>query len=150
MSGVNQPPWRPQVSPMETLSPLLHVSSSISKATERTLKIPCAPTNIPQSVPSSITSRHVMDTLHVVTRKLSFQKLGFYTYEIGSHSLRLGRPMTIYLASIPKHTIKFIGGWQSDAFLVYLYIQITTFTQCVTEAMAKVRWFKYATSTDFS
>ena len=46
--------------------------------------------------------------------------------------------MILHLAGLPEHTIKIIERWQSDAFLIYLQGQITTFTHGVAAAMAKV------------
>ena len=101
------------------------------------------------STPSSIPSRHITATLCTTAIKLGFQKLGFYSHEIGSHSLRSGGAMTLHLAGVPEHTIKIIGRWRSDAFLIYLQGQIATFTQGVAAAMAKVRWFKHTTAPSF-
>ena len=101
------------------------------------------------ATPSAIPSRHITATLRTAATKLGFQKLGFHSREIGSHSLRSGGAMTLHLAGIPEHTIKIIGRWRSDAFLIYLQGQIATFTQGVAGAMAKVRWFKHTTAPSF-
>ena len=102
------------------------------------------------SIPSSISSRHITTTLRITTQKLGFQKLGFFPHKIGYHSLRSGGAMTLHLAGVLEHTIKIIGRWQSDAFLIYLQGQITTFTQGVAAAMAKVRWFKHTIAPNIS
>ena len=51
--------------------------------------------------------------------------------------------MTLHLAGIPDSTIKIVGRWRSDAFLIYLQGQIATFTRGVAAAMAKVQWFRH-------
>ena len=103
---------------------------------------------IPDSpLPTSISSRHVTFTLREEARKIGFQKLGFFPHEIGSHSLRSGGAMTLHLAGVSEHTIKIIGRWRSDAFLIYLQGQIASFTKGVAAAMAQVQWFKHTVAT---
>ena len=51
--------------------------------------------------------------------------------------------MTLHLAGIPDSTIKIVGRWRSDAFLIYLQGQIATFTRGVAAVMAKVQWFRH-------
>ena len=73
--------------------------------------------------------------------KIGFQRLGFHAHEIGSHSLRLGGAMNLHQSHVPSSTIKIIGRWRSDAFLIYLQGQVATFTKGVSKAMAVVPWF---------
>ena len=87
-------------------------------------------------IPASINIQHITATLRLEASKIGFQKLGFYPHEIGSHSLRSGGAMTLHLAGISEHTIKIIGRWRSDAFLIYLQGQIASFTKGVAAAMA--------------
>ena len=49
--------------------------------------------------------------------------------------------MTLHQAHVPNSTIKIIGRWMSDAFLIYLQGQVATFTKGVSKAMAAVPWF---------
>ena len=51
--------------------------------------------------------------------------------------------MNLHQAHIPDSTIKIIGQWRSDAFLIYLQEQVATFTKGVSKAMAAVPWFIY-------
>jgi hypothetical protein len=53
--------------------------------------------------------------------------LGFEPRKIGTHSLRLGATMEMYLAEIPVYTIMLIGRWLSDAFLHYIQKQVEQF-----------------------
>ena len=92
---------------------------------------------------ASINSHYITATLRLEASKIGFQKLGFYPHEIGSHSLRSDGAMTLHLAGIFEHTIKIIGRWRSDAFLIYLQGQIASFTKGVAAAMATVQWFKH-------
>ena len=97
----------------------------------------------PTSPIASVNSQHITDTLRIAAKKLGFQMLGFLPHEIGSHSLRSGGAMTLHLAGISEHTIKIIGRWRSDAFLIYLQGQIASFTAGVAAAMAAVPWFTH-------
>ena len=93
--------------------------------------------------PQSVNSRQITALLRLHATKIGFQTLGFHPHEIGTHSLRSGGAMTLHLAGISDSTIKIVGRWRSDAFLIYLQGQIATFTQGVAAAMAKVQWFRH-------
>ena len=97
----------------------------------------------PTSTIASVNSQHITNTLRIEAKKLGFQMLGFLPHEIGSHSLRSGGAMTLHLAGISEHTIKIIGRWRSDAFLIYLQGQVASFTSGVAAAMAAVQWFTH-------
>ena len=51
--------------------------------------------------------------------------------------------MTLYLTGIKKHTIKIIGRWCSDSFLIYLQGQVASFTTVVASAISLVPWFRH-------
>ena len=51
--------------------------------------------------------------------------------------------MMPHQAHIPNTTIKIISWWRLDAFLVYLQVQVATFTKVVASAMAKIAWFHH-------
>ena len=89
----------------------------------------------------SVTGSNIVFHLRATAHKIGFHRLGFHAHEIGSHSLRLGGAMTLHQAHVPDSTIKIIGRWRSDAFLIYLQGQIATFTKGVSKAMAEVPWF---------
>lgn len=100
--------------------------------------------------PRCVNSRQITALLRLHAAKIGFQKLGFYPHEIGTHSLRSGGAMTLHLAGIADSTIKIVGRWRSDAFLIYLQGQIATFTKGVAAAMAKVQWFRHTNAPDAS
>ena len=70
--------------------------------------------------PKTVTSTNIVSLLCLQAANLVFQRLGFYPHEIGSYSLLSGLSMTLHQAHVPNSTIKIIGWWRSDAFLVYL------------------------------
>ena len=95
----------------------------------------------PGSAKKSVTGSNIVFYLHATARKIGFQRLGFHAHEISSHSLRSGSAMTLHQAHVPSSTIKIVGTWRSDAFLIYLQGQVATFTKGVSKAMAAVPWF---------
>ena len=89
----------------------------------------------------SVTSTHLVALLMIWAGKIGFDQLGFHQYEIGSHSLRSGGAMTLHQSGQYVSTTKVIGRWSSDAFLIYLQEQLTTFTEGVSAAIKQVMWF---------
>ena len=82
-----------------------------------------------------------MAFLRLWAGKLRHRRLGFHPNEIGSNSLRSGGAMTLHQAGVADSTIKIIGRWKSDAFLIYLQGQVLTFTRGVAAKMRNVMWF---------
>eukprot|EP00957_Ditylum_brightwellii_P166469 12671483-Ditylum_brightwellii.AAC.1 len=46
--------------------------------------------------------------------------LGFKKESVGTHSIRSGSAMSIYLRECPVYTIMMIGRWSSNTFLRYI------------------------------
>jgi hypothetical protein len=61
--------------------------------------------------------------------------LGFPPDDIGTHSIRPGAAMAMYLAGVPVFTIMLIGRWSSDAFLRYIRRQVLQFSVGVSKRM---------------
>ena len=57
------------------------------------------------------------------------------TSEIGTHSLRLGAAMEMYLGEISVYIIMLISKWLSDAFLCYIQKQVEQFLRKVAKKM---------------
>ena len=89
----------------------------------------------------SVTTSHLVARLRLWTSKIGYARLGFHPHEIGSHSLHSGGAMTLNQAGQSDSTIKIIGRWRSDAFLIYLQGQVATFTKGVSVAMKQGMWF---------
>jgi hypothetical protein len=62
-------------------------------------------------------------------------KLGFTADEVGTHSLRSGAAMSMYLAHVAVYTIMIIRRWSSDAFLRYIRKQVEMFSHNVSIRM---------------
>ena len=85
----------------------------------------------------SITSKNAINALRSAVKKHGEDRLGFQANEIGTHSIRSGGAMAMYLAvpQIPTYTIQLIGRWRSDAFLKYIRKQVKQFSACISESM---------------
>ena len=55
--------------------------------------------------------------------------------------------MTLHQAGVKDSTIKVIGRWKSDAFLIYLQGQVISFTKGVAFAMKEVMWLQSSART---
>ncbi len=48
-------------------------------------------------------------------------RLGFPAARIGTHSLRAGATIAMFLAGVPAETIQLIGRWRSQTFMRYVW-----------------------------
>ena len=61
---------------------------------------------------------------------------GLHATHVGSHSLRAGGAMAMHLNGIDPNTIKKMGRWSSDTFLMYIHEQIAAFSNNVSKRMS--------------
>lgn len=61
--------------------------------------------------------------------------LGFKAKEIGCHSIRLSFTMFLYLQDIRTDRIILQRRWQSDAFLLYICVQVIAFGRGLSNAI---------------
>ncbi len=71
------------------------------------------------------TSDRVIDALRNAVGAIGKTKLGFKKEDVGTHSIRSGAAMAMYLGECPVFMIMLIGRWSSDAFLIPLLHQKT-------------------------
>ncbi len=90
-----------------------------------------------------ITSKTILQHLRAACATIRSACLGFEPHEIGTHSLRSGAAMEMYLGEIPVYTIMLIGRWLSDAFLCYICKQAKQFLQNVTKRMLNFCSFRH-------
>ena len=69
--------------------------------------------------------------------QLGLHRNGLTSNLVGSHSLRAGGAMAMYLNGVPHDTVRKMGRWQSDTFLMYIHEQIAAFSANVSTAMSK-------------
>jgi hypothetical protein len=90
-----------------------------------------------------ITSKSILQHLRAACSSYGSARLGFEPHEVGTHSLRSGAAMEMYLGEIPVYTIMLIGRWSSDAFLRYIRKQVEQFSRNVSKKMLTFRSFRH-------
>ncbi len=63
--------------------------------------------------------------------------------EIGTHSIRSGAAMAIYLGGAPVFAIQMIGRWSSNSFMKYIRKQIEEFTYGISQQMLTMQDFRH-------
>jgi len=76
-----------------------------------------------------LSSKMLLNRLHAIIKTIGEDKLGSTALEeLGTHSIRSGATMAMFLASVPIFTIMLIDRWYSDAFLHYIRCQVQVFS----------------------
>ncbi len=91
----------------------------------------------------SITSEMVANLLKDGVIEIGETKLGIHRSEVGTHSVRSGAAMAIYLAGVPIFSIMLIGRWLSLAFLKYIQKQVQEFSFGISLKLIEVQSFKH-------
>jgi len=68
-------------------------------------------------------------------------------HELGTHSIRSGSAMAMYLGGVPVFAIMMIGRWSSDSFMKYIRTQIEEFTFDVSKRMRMMQEFRHTPNT---
>jgi hypothetical protein len=76
----------------------------------------------------NLTSKILIDTVCNAVVAVGEDSLSFKASEIGTHSIRSGAAMQMYLGKCPIYTIMLIGRWSSNALLQYMRKQIEKFS----------------------
>ena len=90
-----------------------------------------------------ITSHPVIDALQGTVGAIGEAKLGFKKEDVGTHSIRSGAAMAMYLGECPVFMIMLIGCWSSNAFLRYIRKQVMEFSQNVAKKMLSCQNFRH-------
>lgn len=85
----------------------------------------------------TIKSTEIACALRTAARSIGEDNLGFKAIELGTHSIRAGAAMAMYLTDTPVYTIMLVGRWSSDAFLRYIRTQVQRFARGVSLNMVK-------------
>jgi hypothetical protein len=94
-----------------------------------------------------IKSKTVCEKLRAAAMAIGPDKLGYSWKDIGTHSLRSGAAMAMYLSDTPVFTIMLIGRWSSDAFLRYIRRQVQEFSKGVSHGMIRDEAFFHVPTT---
>ena len=68
---------------------------------------------------------------------MGLEAQGFDISRVGSHSLRSGGAMALRLAGYNDDTIKKLGRWSSNTYLIYIQTQVALLSQGVALLMAR-------------
>jgi hypothetical protein len=90
-----------------------------------------------------VTSTHMINALSDAVGAIGEVKLGIKNEDVGTHSIRLGTAMAMYLGECPILMIMLIRCWSSDAFLRYIRKQVMEFIQNVAKRMLLCRNFRH-------
>jgi hypothetical protein len=75
-----------------------------------------------------VESKSVVAKLRAAARRIGEAELGYPPSDIGTHSIRSGFAMAMYLAGARKFSIMLQGRWGSDSFLKYIRPQVQQFS----------------------
>jgi len=90
-----------------------------------------------------ISSADITNALHDGLRTYGEARLRINVNEIGTHSIRSGAAMAMYLGGVPVFAIQMIGRWSSDSFMKYIRKQIEEFTYDVSQKMLTMQHFRH-------
>jgi len=90
-----------------------------------------------------ITSKEMVVPLRIAVEAFGQSRLGIAKEEIGTHSLRAGAAMAMYLGRCPVYVIMMIGRWSSDAFLSYIRKQVEQFSHKVSSQMLRFQFHRH-------
>jgi hypothetical protein len=90
-----------------------------------------------------ITSKTITQHLRAACAAIGSETLGFEPHEVGTHLLRSGAAMEMYLGEVPVYTIMLMGRWSSNAFLRYIRKQVELFSRDVSKRMLSFRSFRH-------
>jgi hypothetical protein len=90
-----------------------------------------------------VMSQHMINALRDTASAIGEVKLGIKKEDIGTHLMRSGAAMAMYLGECPVFMIMLIGCWSSDAFLRYIRKQVMEFSQNVAKRMLSCQNFRH-------
>ena len=92
-----------------------------------------------------VTSKDMVNALRGAIACIGEEKLGIKQEDIGTHSIRSGAAMAMYLGECPVYVIMMIGRWSSDAFLRYIRKQVEQFSHNVSSRMLRFELHRHVT-----
>jgi hypothetical protein len=96
-------------------------------------------TYISNGVVEHVASSQVINALRDVVGAIGETQLGIAKHKIGTHSIRSGAAMAMYLGECPVYMTMLISHWSSDAFLRYIRKQVMEFSHNVSKKMLRFK-----------
>ena len=90
-----------------------------------------------------VTSKMMIEALQAGVESIGYDRLNLEPGDIGTHSIRSGAAMAMFLDEVPVPRIKMLGRWSSDAFLKYIRKQVEEFSHNISSRMIKHREFRH-------
>jgi hypothetical protein len=118
------------------------IVKKIKKYPGTTSKSPIS-TNFNNGVIDQVTSNHMINTLRDAVGGIGEMRLGIKKEIVGTHSIRSGAAMIMYLGECPVFMIMLIGRWSSNAFLQYIRKQMMEFSQNMAKMMLACQNFRH-------
>ena len=82
-----------------------------------------------------VSGQDALQAIRAAATSIGETSLGFKISDIGTHSIRSGAAMAMYLDEVPVYTIMLIGRWSSNAFLLYIRKQVEQFSKNISSRM---------------
>lgn len=86
--------------------------------------------------PNGIQAREITSAVRTGIRLLGLTLQGISEADGSSHSLRAGGAMAMHLNGASDNSIKKMGRWSSDTFLMYIHEQIAAFSRGISSLMS--------------
>jgi len=90
-----------------------------------------------------VTTTHMIHALRDAVGAIGEVKLGIKKENVGTHLIRSGAAMAMYLRECPVFMIMLIGCLSSDAFLRYIRKQVSEFSQNVAKRTLSCQNFRH-------
>ena len=90
-----------------------------------------------------VTADHISKAIKEAAGEIGLHRLGYEPADVSSHSLRAGGAMAMHLNKIDTITIRKMGRWKSDTFLMYIHEQISAFAAGVSLKMSNAIPFRH-------
>ncbi len=95
-----------------------------------------------------VTSQQVINALRNTLGAIGETRLGIAKHELGTHSIRLGAAMAMYLEECLVYTIMLINRCSSNAFFRYIRKQVMEFSHNVSKRMLTFQTFRHIPNFD--
>ena len=93
----------------------------------------------PQYFP--VKSNQVLQHIRNTVTQIGVNTLGLKPTEVGNYSIRSSFAMMLHVQGIPSEKIMLQGRWRSTAFLTYLRVQVTKFSDGLSDKISQNRDF---------
>jgi hypothetical protein len=128
-----------------TLCPVIQWAAIVNRINSYKGTTPATPVSAmwTSNKPTHMTSKMIKTALRVGAVAFGETKLRIQKHEVGTHSIRSGSAMAMYLGGVPVFAIMMIGRWSSDAFMKYICEQIKEFTFNISKKMLTMQHFRH-------